>query len=141
MLYLKRKDCTFAANLNDTYLVRKTTTYFLVLLYLIAMLKPIAPYIEYVVNYDYISKVLCINKDKPSMNCKGKCQLMKKIEQQQEDDFRSLRITMEEYPIGFVTILSLNENKDLYNKLTHNFNYTQHYNFEFYKDIFHPPSA
>lgn len=27
-------------------------------------------------NQEVISKTLCINKDKPSMKCKGKCQLM-----------------------------------------------------------------
>jgi len=34
---------------------------------------------EYAFNYDYISKVLCINKDKPELNCNGKCYLMSKL--------------------------------------------------------------
>ena len=71
------------------------------------MLRPIQPLVEYAINYDYISKVLCINKDKPEMSCKGTCQLMKKMEQQQEKDFQSLRILIEEYPIGFVELISL----------------------------------
>jgi hypothetical protein len=49
---------------------------------MLAMLKPIAPFVTYALNYDYISKVLCINKDKPEMRCKGACQLMKKLQQQ-----------------------------------------------------------
>ena len=40
-------------------------------------LKPILPVVDYVVNYEYISKVLCENKDKPKLQCNGKCHLMK----------------------------------------------------------------
>ncbi|MDP3681190.1 MAG: hypothetical protein Q8R22_10200 [Flavobacterium sp.] len=46
---------------------------------LIMLVKPILPVLEYVVNYEYISKVLCINKDKPKMQCNGKCHLMKEL--------------------------------------------------------------
>ncbi|MNF25778.1 hypothetical protein D3C85_398330 [compost metagenome] len=43
------------------------------------LVKPVLPVLEYVVNYEYISKVLCINKDKPKMHCNGKCHLMKEL--------------------------------------------------------------
>ena len=43
------------------------------------LIKPVLPVLEYVVNYEYISKVLCINKDKPKMQCNGKCHLMKEL--------------------------------------------------------------
>ncbi|WP_317174742.1 hypothetical protein [Flavobacterium sp. HJJ] len=43
------------------------------------LLKPIFPVVEYVVNYEYISKVLCENKAKPMMHCNGKCHLMKEL--------------------------------------------------------------
>ncbi len=33
------------------------------------------PIVDYVVNYDYIVNVLCENKDKPEMECNGKCHL------------------------------------------------------------------
>lgn len=46
---------------------------------LIMFLKPVLPVLEYVMNYEYISKVLCINKDKPKMQCNGKCHLMKEL--------------------------------------------------------------
>jgi hypothetical protein len=81
------------------------------------MLKPIAPFVEYAINYDYISKVLCINKDKPEMSCKGTCQLMIKLQEKQEDNYKSLRIQMQEYPIGFVKILRI-KNKKLENRET-----------------------
>ncbi len=49
-------------------------------------LKPILPVVDYVVNYEYISKVLCENKAKPMMHCNGKCHLMKELAKVAETD-------------------------------------------------------
>jgi hypothetical protein len=38
----------------------------------------------YLINIDYISKVLCINRDKPEMKCDGKCHLKSQFRQQEE---------------------------------------------------------
>lgn len=52
----------------------------LVFIIIIAVvLKPILPVIDYVVNYEYISNVLCENKDKPKLKCCGKCHLKKEL--------------------------------------------------------------
>lgn len=37
------------------------------------------PYVEYILNKDYIANYLCINKDNPSNCCEGKCYLEKQI--------------------------------------------------------------
>ncbi len=37
-------------------------------------------------NQNYIAKTLCINRDKPQLHCNGKCQLQKKIIQQESKD-------------------------------------------------------
>ena len=59
----------------------------LVFILIIAIfLKPIFPVIEYVVNYEYISKVLCENKAKPMMHCNGKCHLMKELVKAAENE-------------------------------------------------------
>lgn len=119
--------------------LKATTVYFFVLLYAIAMLRPIAPFVEYAINYDYIAKVLCINKDKPELNCNGKCQLMMELEKQQDDDYKALRISMEEYPVGFVTILNLETSVYLPEPSTNKFNYKGNYTYLFDGTIFHPP--
>lgn len=49
-------------------------------------LKPILPVADYIINYDYISKVLCENKAKPEMKCNGKCQLMKNLAKAAEQE-------------------------------------------------------
>ncbi|MFV8375207.1 hypothetical protein [Flavobacterium sp. LB1P62] len=48
-------------------------------------LKPLFPVLEYAVNYEYISKVLCVNKAKPMIHCNGKCHLMKELAKAQEE--------------------------------------------------------
>lgn len=35
--------------------------------------------VNYVINYDYYSNQACENKDKPQLQCKGKCQLDKQL--------------------------------------------------------------
>lgn len=103
------------------------------------MLKPIAPFVEYAINYDYISKVLCINKDKPEMSCKGTCQLMKKLQQQKDNDYESLRIHMEEYPIGFVKLLSIDFVAYVDKKLAKHPTYKNAYSYLYSHSLFHPP--
>lgn len=79
---------------------------FFTLLYLVAMLKPVFPVFEYVVNQDYIAEYLCINKDKPMMDCNGKCYLAKMLQEEQNEKKQNLpAIDLKEYPIGFVEIL------------------------------------
>ena len=51
----------------------------LFLLALFMLLKPVLPVIDYVVNYEYITKVICVNKAKPKLQCNGKCHLMKEL--------------------------------------------------------------
>lgn len=103
------------------------------------MLRPITPFVEYAVNYDYISKVLCVNKDKPTLQCNGKCHLVKELKKQQDDDFKSLQVSMEEYPIGFIETLNFTckkITKKLYKKYCF---YQQPYSYEIAYSLFHPP--
>jgi hypothetical protein len=58
----------------------------LFLLALIMLLKPVLPVVDYVVNYEYITKVLCINKAKPKLQCNGKCHLMKELAKASENE-------------------------------------------------------
>ena len=50
-----------------------------VFLFLSSIIRPVLPVYEYLLNYDYIVNVLCINKDKPEMHCDGKCYLKNEI--------------------------------------------------------------
>ena len=118
----------------------KLTAIFFVFLYLIATLRPIQPYVEYFINQDYIAEFLCINKDKPELQCNGKCHLAKQIEKQQEKEpFSSQRISLENYPIGFVTIYKFDEPTKYILKEQHNYFYNRLYQLDYSKDTSRPP--
>ena len=108
---------------------------------MVAMLKPIAPFVEYAINKDYIAEFLCINKDKPEMACGGKCHLMKQLEQQEEEQPAQLRIAFEEYPIGFVKVYEKNVENDIEHVLELPTNRPPNYTYLFSPEIFHPPAA
>ena len=46
---------------------------------MIFLCRPVLPLLSYVINYDYIVKELCINKDKINTECNGKCHLKKEL--------------------------------------------------------------
>ena len=52
-------------------------------LYLLAIIQPVIPVLDYLLNYDFIAKELCINRDKPIQTCNGKCYLEKEVAKQQ----------------------------------------------------------
>lgn len=75
-------------------------------LYLLAMIRPIFPIIEYHANYDYISTVLCENRDRPYLECNGKCYLEKQLKKSNHshDDHSNIpSINMDDYPMSPIT--------------------------------------
>ncbi len=104
------------------------------------MLRPIQPCLEYVLNQDYIAEFLCINKDKPELQCHGKCHLVKEIEKQQEQEpISALSVNMENYPIGFVDIIQLKIQKNFSHLDSPHDSYSQLYHFDYYQDKLQPP--
>ena len=45
----------------------------------LSAIRPYFPYLDYAVNKEYISKILCENIDKPKLKCHGKCHLEKEL--------------------------------------------------------------
>ena len=52
-------------------------------------MKPIWPIAEYVINYDYIVTNLCDNREKPQLQCDGKCYLSKMIAKESRNDHKN----------------------------------------------------
>ena len=77
---------------------------FFYLLYLLAMVRPLVPIIEYHANYDYIANVLCENRDKPYLECNGKCYLEKQLKKANHNnhDHKSTvpQIDFDKYPVS-----------------------------------------
>lgn len=64
--------------------MNKITAFALVIIFCYAECKSILPFLDYYFNYDYITEVLCINRNQPISTCNGKCYLAKKLKQSQE---------------------------------------------------------
>jgi len=104
------------------------------------MVKPVLPVLEYVLNQDYIAEVLCINRDKPMLNCDGKCYLAKMIKEQQEEEHQDIpSADLREYPIGFVSILSCNFEKVIIATTLISF-YQNLKEEQFLSTVYHPPN-
>lgn len=131
----------YTVTLQKFSVLKSLSATFLVLLYILAMLRPVIPLFEYVINQDYIAEFLCINTDRPELSCNGKCYLMQKIAEQNEEKRQNLpRIAMEEYPIGFVTISSFDTYEALANKTFNLLGYHNDYSFLYCDSSFHPPT-
>ena len=73
---------------------------------MVALARPAAPLLEYLINFDYISKELCENKTKPQLECNGKCYLAKQFEAESKKQNKpELNIKWQDYPIGFVQLI------------------------------------
>jgi len=63
---------------------------------MLSQLKGLFPFMEYYINYDYISQVLCVNKDDVTPTCQGKCHIKKQLKKTHEqDDSSSQRIKLQ----------------------------------------------
>ena len=106
------------------------------------MLRPVGPMLEYVIYEDYIAEFLCINKEKTELNCNGKCYLMQRLAEQEEQKKQNLpKITLEEYPIGFVELFTISTQKNGFKQTVTLKNYTNNYSFLFSYSNFHPPNT
>ncbi|MEZ4945056.1 MAG: hypothetical protein R2804_05985 [Cyclobacteriaceae bacterium] len=117
-----------------------------ILLYGVALLRPIHPLVEYYANQDFFAKVLCINKDKPEMACNGKCILMQKLKRvaaapvEQTSDTPPLqKINLTEYPIGFVQFTNHIQSRFGKNSIAHS-EYILHWPDSPVIEIDHPPA-
>ena len=117
----------------------------LFILTLIMFLKPILPVLEYIVNYDYISKVLCINKDKPTLHCNGKCHLMKELAKASENEkpISDKKIAAQEFEVLFIEKIESFVVRPLFYRNTTKIidNYYNFYSHLNSCTVFHPPTC
>ena len=121
-----------------------------VIIALLFISKPIIPVIDYVINYDYIVKELCENKEKPELQCNGKCQLMKEMAKAAEEESANDKSNSSDKKTTQTTIeiLFFEEIKPLVaNQLTSQTNskisklYSNLYSYNAGFSIFHPPAV
>lgn len=112
---------------------------------ILMLIKPLWPLAEYVVNYDYIVENLCENKDKPFLNCDGKCYLAKQLAKESEGDDKNpfesrLSKTDVQFVISFDTSFNFDLGNQVFSTLLNNFKTSQDlFSALFLTDIAQPP--
>lgn len=67
-------------------MIRRLIAFTLLFVMISSSLSSLFVYAEFKVNQKYIAAVLCENKDKPQLNCQGKCYLMKKLKEAEDKE-------------------------------------------------------
>jgi len=112
------------------------------LIYLFIMIKPVVPYLEYMVRRGYIIENLCINKEEPEKHCNGKCHLEKQVEKEVSGSDkegvplppRNDREEQQEY-----LLTGLSEYRPPPLRELVETKYYRSYSFQFVPFVFHPP--
>lgn len=95
------------------------------------LLRPLWPVVEYIVAYDYIVNELCVNTDKPEMECNGTCYLSKQIAKEMSNNsdnpFQQKQVKVElpqvfeELPdFSFILVEAIAKEESTYQNLFHN---------------------
>ena len=75
----------------------------ILIVFCFAEIRPLLPYLDYFVNYEYISEALCINKEKPMSTCNGKCYLSQQLKEAQQTEKQDKKIpTVEQERIPMI---------------------------------------
>ncbi|WP_376777512.1 hypothetical protein [Flavobacterium covae] len=116
----------------------------LLILVLLFLLRPVEPMVSYIINYDYISNVLCENNDKPELKCNGKCYLQKQMAKIAEEEKPlqkdTKQVKLEHETLFLYPVLESLIPIKIFNFQKNHFVYTNLYNFLKENLIFHPPS-
>ncbi len=107
------------------------------------ILRPLLPYIEYVINKDYIEKNLCVEKENPYNTCHGKCYLHTQLNKQDKPLDADINNNnnkiisdkkIDDHFREFITFPKLFENEIVLSD-----KYTIHCTIGFHSNIFIPP--
>lgn len=110
--------------------------------YLLAINENLISWFEYKLNYEFIVKFLCIQKDEPENLCHGSCHLKKNLEQNDENKKPAEKPTRETniFNIAFhLTENILNPNKILFKVQDYSSYITQNFQSNFIQPDSPPP--
>lgn len=123
--------------------MKKALSIALILAILLPHLAKVGIWIEYKFNQDFISEVLCINKDRPMLNCDGKCYLSQKLKEAEATEQQSAPPTSQEKHDQVPSLAPATRPSPEYGASDQNSSYSPYrdslYAFSLISDIFHPP--
>jgi len=120
----------------------QANVYGLLFVFTFIAFKPVLPYLDYMLNREYIINNLCVNKDVPEKQCNGKCHLEKQIVQASEDpeskESPIPQVNNSENHLEYVLPKSDIRLRYIVEHEAETF-YQMNYSFEFENSIFRPP--
>lgn len=100
--------------------------------------------ITFNLNRDFIAKNLCENRDRPKLNCKGNCVLMKKMKQEQKQEQNApspLKLEITSIVLSSRSFFATMEIPGLSSKFPYSIAANSGKPIDRAADIFHPPLA
>jgi hypothetical protein len=106
-------------------------------------LRPVLPLINYAVNYDYIVKNLCENRNIPQSTCKGKCYVEKELAktEKQSNNNQNIKISGLDVFLSNEILSFSSKNQSDISVKNSNSDYIDFHTSEYFSRIFHPPLA
>ena len=86
--------------------MRSFIAFLLLFAILLPTLSPWGTVAYFNINRKYIARVLCENRDRPQLNCNGKCYLAKKLKQQQEKKDKETTEQVSNIPVAHLFCIS-----------------------------------
>jgi hypothetical protein len=122
--------------------MNRTVALLLTLLYSATLLQAYMPHVNYWMNRAYIISELCENRDRPDLECNGKCHLKKQIEssterQEGQGAVVSVRMMVEFFQPAYRLILRTFDRSENVEYCS----YKEEPIVGFSRSVFHPPKA
>ena len=127
-------------NNSDVFVLK----YFIIIVTFFFLFRPIFPVLNYVVNYEYISNELCENKEKPELQCNGKCHLKAELAKASKDTVPASQETKNTVALEILFLETLCEykfNRIFVEKEKVSISYSKLYFRLHSTGIFHPPTV
>lgn len=122
--------------------VKSVVSFILIFAILVQTFGKVIIYADYIINKEEITKMFCVNKSKPKMNCNGKCHLKKQLKEQDKKEQSPVNPVKEVKDFQLfqknTTSLSLNNTVVSYSSNTI-FNYLESITEKHLTSVFHPP--
>ena len=100
------------------------------------------PILNYAVNYEYISEILCENRDQPELMCNGKCYLSKELAENSDylpkQEITKLNLQSDIFVAGDVYCFQNFSAESVWQPVKMEY-ISILYRFLHFKNIFHPP--
>lgn len=116
--------------------------FILTLVFLLNIGGKVLIYVNFYINQDYIAENLCENKDKPVLQCNGKCQLAKELAKEEKKEKKEDKQKFEDHSVYFFSPIEeiIELNPVFLEKREHTNAQVQSQRVGYLTNVFHPPT-